>query len=66
MHKKHNQPARGGKCANNANFDSIAFDKPAYDNTAGNDKTGFENETSQIEATPSNAFEAEPVNFYME
>ena len=73
MHKKHDQPA---KSKNNASFDSIGYNKTAYDktvydntaydNTANNDKTGYDNETSQIGAIPSNAMEAEPANFYME
>ena len=63
MHKKHDQPA---KSKNNTSFDNIGCDKTAYDNTANNDKTGYDNETSQIGATPRNAIEAEPANFYME
>ena len=63
MHKKHDQPA---KSKINTSFDNIGCDKTAYDNTANNDKTGYDNETSQIGATPRNAIEAEPANFYME
>ena len=50
---------------NNASFDISGYgDKTAYDSTASSDKMEYANETSQIEATPSNAIKA--ANFYTE
>ena len=63
MHKKHDQPSRG---KNNASFESIGYDKTAYDNTASNDKPEYVDERSQIEEPPSNAVKVAPANFYME